>query len=113
MPPNGFFWLEDDIKRQTGGIPFCTSSYGGRLCPRATGSPCSGGWRLQGQLRVTPQASHSVASSLHRGIVRSEALPVKAPVLFVVSLARGSKPADAHPEAAACLMLTCVPFVYL
>lgn len=112
MPPNGFFWLEDDIK-QKGSIPFCTSSYGGRLCPRATGSPCSGGWRLQGQLRVTPQTSHSVASSLHRGIVSSEALHVKAPVLFAVSLARGSKPADARPEAATCLMLTCVPFVDL
>lgn len=112
MPPNGFFWLEDGMK-QKGSISFYTSSYGGRLCPRARGSPCSGGWRLQGQLRVTPQASHSVASSLHRGIVSSEALHVKAPVLFAVSLPRGSKPADAHPEAATCLMLTCVPFVYI
>lgn len=90
---HGFFWLEDDIK-QKGSISFWTGSCGGRLCPRATGSPCSGGWRVQGQLRVTPQASHSVASSLHRGTVSSEA-PYRL-LSSAVSLSRGSRLADGH-----------------
>lgn len=38
---------------------------------------------------------------------------IKVPVLLVVSLAKGSSPADAHTKAASCLILTYVHFVCL
>lgn len=89
---HGVFWLEDDMKLRSS-ISFWTSPCGGRLCPRAMGSPCSGGWGSG------PAEDYPSGVPLCGFIFAQRDCQLRGTYRLLSSaesLSRGSRPADGH-----------------